>query len=291
MQQTALVLGAGGFLGRYISKEVGRQGYRVVGVGRTPPGDPVAVARFYPLDLREADLASLLRTESPDWVINAAGSSSVGQSFAQPYEDWSQTVLVQARILEAIRRGSPNSFYIFLSSAAVYGEPDCLPIREDAPCRPISPYGIHKWQAEQLQDEYVRYQGLRGAVLRVFSAYGDGLRKQVVYELCQKILHAKDCLEVYGAGEETRDFIHASDVARAVCCVAGQKATGVYNVASGRQTSIRELAKLLVNRLRPGLPIRFTGEGKAGNPLKWEADVSRIYELGFEVEKFLDAFS
>lgn len=291
MQATAVVLGAGGFLGRYICKECRRQGVRVVGVGRTFPHEQHDFAQFYPLDLREADLESLLRDESPAWVINAAGSSSVGQSFAQPYEDWCQTVQVQARILEAIRRESPNSFYIFLSSAAVYGEPEYLPIREDSPCRPISPYGMHKWQAELLQDEYSRFHGLRGAVLRIFSAYGEGLQKQVVYELSQKILYAKDCLEVYGTGEETRDFIHASDVARVVCCVAEREAVGVYNVASGRQTSIGELAKVLVNRLRPGLPIRFTGEGKAGDPLKWEADVSRLRQLGFVVEKISEDMS
>jgi len=291
MLQTAMVLGAGGFLGRYICNEFGRQGVRVVGVGRTHPHEQLGLERFYQLDLREADLASLLRDESPAWVINAAGSSSVGQSFAQPYEDWCQTVQVQARILEAIRRENPNSFYIFLSSAAVYGEPEYLPIREESPCRPISPYGMHKWQAELLQDEYSRFHGLRGAVLRIFSAYGEGLQKQVVYELSQKILCAKDCLDVYGTGEETRDFIHASDVARAVCCVAGREAAGVYNVASGRQTSIGQLARTLVNRLRPGLPIRFTGEGKAGNPLKWEADVSRVQRLGFFVEKISEDMS
>ena len=150
------------------------------------------------------------------------------------------------------------------------------------------PLACTSGRRELLQDEYSRFYGLRGAVLRIFSAYGEGLRKQVVYELCQKILHAKDCLEVYGTGEETRDFIHASDVARAVCCVAGKKATGVYNVASGRQTSIGELAEVLVNRLRPGLPIRFTGDGKVGDPLKWEADVSRIKQLGFFVARILE---
>ena len=281
MQQTVMVFGAGGFLGSYICEEFRRHEYRVVGVGRHFPRKQLALAQFYQVDLLGADLEDLFHREKPDIVINAAGSSSVSQSFLQPYEDWRQNVHVQARILEAFRIAIPDSFYGFLSSAAVYGEPAKLPIDEETTCRPISPYGMHKRQAELLQEEYSQFYALQGAVLRIFSAYGEGLRKHVVYELTQKILLATDHLAVYGTGEETRHFIHAGDVARAVALVVQQKASGVYNVASGQQTSIGELAKLLVARLRPGLPIIFSGEGKAGNPLKWEADVSRLKRVGF----------
>jgi UDP-glucose 4-epimerase len=280
MQDTVVVLGAGGFLGRYICREFSRQGTRVVGVGRTPP-EPAEVSGFIQGNLLELELSGILRTEKPRWLINAAGGASVGQSFDEPHADWQKTVLVQARILEALRQSDAAAFYLFLSSAAVYGEPVRLPVTEDMPCRPISPYGMHKWQAELLQEEYTRFYGLRGAVLRIFSAYGEGLQRQVVYELSQKIRRAETQIEVYGTGEETRDFIHAADVARAVYCVAKAEATGVFNVASGRQTRIAELAQQLVDQLKPGLPISFTGEGKEGNPLRWQADVSKLRQLQF----------
>jgi len=102
-----------------------------------------------------------------------------------------------------------------------------------------------------------------------------------VYELSQKIRRAETQIEVYGTGEETRDFIHAADVARAVCCVAKTEATGVFNVASGRQTRIAELAQQLVDQFKPGLPICFSGEGKEGNPLRWQADVTKLRQLQF----------
>lgn len=280
MKDTAVVLGAGGFLGRYICREFVRQGHRVVGVGRTPPASDESEC-FLPGDLLELDLTALLREQKPRWVINAAGGASVGNSFADPYADWLQTVQVQARILESLRQSADDAFYIFLSSAAVYGEPTQLPVTEDMPASPISPYGMHKWQAEQLQEEYARFFGLRGAVLRIFSAFGEGLRRQVIYDLCQKIKQADTHLTVYGTGEETRDFIHADDVAGAVYCVAVPEAASIFNVASGRQTHIAELARLLVDQLRPGLPIVFSGEGKEGDPLKWEADISKLLALDF----------
>ena len=278
MQDTAVVLGAGGFLGRYICREFSRHGIRVIGIGRTAPAAG-EVACFIPGELLAIELANIFATEKPRWVINAAGGASVGQSFTDPFADWQRTVQVQARVLEGLRTSQCNAFYLFLSSAAVYGEPGELPISEATPCKPISPYGMHKWQAEMLQEEYGRFWGLRGAVLRIFSAYGEGLTRQVVYDLSQKILQAESKLEVYGTGEETRDFIHATDVARAIFCIAQQEAEGIINVASGQQTRIADLARSLVDRLRPGLPIVFTGEEKAGNPRQWEADVARLREL------------
>ncbi len=278
MKKTVLILGAGGFLGRYLCREGKIRGWRVVGVGRKIPTDSEC-DDFLAGDLLELDLQRLLRKTSPECIINAAGASSVSDSFSHPYRDFQQNVEVQAKILEGIRQDGKNCFYIFLSSAAVYGEPETLPVREDMPCRPISPYGFHKRQAELLQEEYTRFFGLQGAVLRIFSAYGEGLERQVVYELTKKIQEAKDFLEVYGTGEETRDFIHASEVARIAYAVAEKKAEGVFNVASGKQTRIADLAQRLVNELRSGLPIVFTGEGKEGNPLKWEADITKLRKI------------
>ena len=278
MKKTVLILGAGGFLGRYLCREGKIRGWRVVGVGRKIPTDSEC-DDFLAEDLLELDLQRLLRKTSPECIINAAGASSVSDSFLNPYRDFQQNVEVQAKMLEGIRQYGKKCFYIFLSSAAVYGEPETLPVREDTSCRPISPYGVHKRQAEVLQEEYVRFFGLKGAALRIFSAYGEGLERQVVYELTKKIQEAKDFLEVYGTGEETRDFIHASEVARIVYAIAEKKAEGVFNVASGKQTRIADLAQRLVNELRPGLPIVFTGEGKEGNQLKWEADITRLSEI------------
>ena len=286
MQDAAVVLGAGGFLGRYICREFSRQGIRVVGVGRTQP-ELSKVSEFIQGNLLDLDLSAIIRAEQPRWLINAAGGASVGESFADPHADWQKTVFVQARVLEAIRQSDGDAFYIFLSSAAVYGEPTQLPVTEEMPCQPISPYGMHKWQAELPQEEYARFFGLRGAVLRIFSAYGEGLQRQVVYELSQKIQRAQRQIEVYGTGEETRDFVHAADVAQAIFLAAQAQSSGVFNVGSGRQTGIADLAQALVERLNPGLQIIFTSEEKEGNPRRWQADVTKLQQIGFRCTKTL----
>ena len=281
MINTIVVLGAGGFLGRYICREFSLHGHRVVAVGHTSPAKDEA-ARFVRGDLLEMDLEAVFSEEKPRWVVNAAGTSSVSKSFEDPYKDWQQTVNLQARVLDGLKKYIPNNiYYVFLSSAAVYGEPQHLPISEDAPCCPISPYGMHKWQAELLQEGYGRFFGLKGAVLRIFSAYGEGLNRQVVYELKERIRQSEKQLVVYGTGAETRDFIHAIDVARAVYHISNKEASGIFNVASGHSTSIADLAKQLVMKIKPELSISFSGKGKTGDPVKWEADISRLCATGF----------
>ena len=105
MQDTVLILGAGGFLGRYICHEYVRKGYRVIGIGRSAPPRH-ELERFIQGDLLEMNLKAVFREERPRWVVNAAGSASVDKSFSSPYEDWQQTVQMQAVVLDAIRQSA-----------------------------------------------------------------------------------------------------------------------------------------------------------------------------------------
>ena len=158
---------------------------------------------------------------------------------------------------------------------------------ETAPIAPISPYGIHKAAAEFLMTHYARISGLRASTLRIFSAYGEGLRKQVVWDLCHRAMAARgdtDTIPLYGTGGETRDFIHAADIARAALLVAQHppaSGTQIINVASGQETSIRTLAESVVRALGVKVKLAFDGARRPGDPVNWRADVSRLSALGF----------
>jgi UDP-glucose 4-epimerase len=119
----------------------------------------------------------------------------------------------------------------------------------------------------------------------VFSAYGPGLRRQIVWDICRRAL-SEDVLELRGTGYESRDFIHGHDVARAFAhLVDHARAQGeVYNVASGTETTIRDLAALVLAGLDPSPRLRFSGESHPGNPMNWRADVGSLAELGFVPE-------
>ena len=148
--------------------------------------------------------------------------------------------------------------------------------------QPLSPYGYHKRQAELLCEEFSHIHGLPTASVRIFSAYGAGLRRQVVWDICAKII-GNQPLELRGTGGESRDFIHASDMAGALLLLAQvAPARGeVYNVACGREVTIAELAAALAQACGVALQPVFNGQHTPGDPLHWRADLSKITALGF----------
>jgi UDP-glucose 4-epimerase len=171
---------------------------------------------------------------------------------------------------------------VLLSSAAVYGNPRSLPVREDESPSPISPYGFHKWQCEQLCLEFARVYGLAAAGARVFSAYGAGLRRQVLWDICERFLTRKS-LKMRGTGRESRDFVHVLDITEALTTIAEHAPMEgeVYNVGSGRQVTIRDLAAMVLGAMGSDGTPEFDGTTAQGVPINWQADNSKIKGLGF----------
>jgi len=171
---------------------------------------------------------------------------------------------------------------VFLSSAAVYGNPASIPIDEEGPLRPISPYGFHKLLSEKLAEEFHVVYGLRTCIVRIFSAYGPGLQRQVLWDICQKAL-SEPVVQLLGTGRETRDFVHASDVARGIRTVLEHASfqSEAYNLATGVETTIQDLASKLLNALDVTSSISFDGTVRQGDPMRWQADISRLSKLGF----------
>jgi UDP-glucose 4-epimerase len=289
--KTMLVTGAAGFLGRYIVSHFHREGWRVIGV------DDVSVGRvqfeegveFYSLRLPNPALGELLAETKPTVCVHAAGCASVGLSLDDPGADFRGNTVLTFELLEALRKHAPACRFILLSSAAIYGNPEILPVSEGHPPSPLSPYGFHKLHCEMLCVEYSRFFNLPTASVRIFSAYGAGLKRQVIWDICDRIL-TKGRLPLHGTGHESRDFIHAKDIARAVEVVAaGAPAIGeVYNVATGREVTIAELAHLLLTELAPDLQPEFDGQATPGNPLNWRADIGKLTALGFVPEISLE---
>jgi UDP-glucose 4-epimerase len=160
-----------------------------------------------------------------------------------------------------------------------------LPVSETHSAKPLSPYGFHKLQGELLCEEFAQVYGLGTASVRIFSAYGPGLRRQVIWDMCAKLLSpAREPILLYGTGRESRDFIHARDVARALLLLAtsapckGER----YNLGAGREVTIAELFQMLSRELGCRTEPIFSGESRPGDPLNWRADISRLKSLGFE---------
>jgi len=275
-----LVTGAGGFLGGALCRALAGEGHDVLGLDVAIP--PVGIGyRQAQCDLLTVDLTEILQEEAPYWVIHCAGNANVGLSVQDPFMDLNSSYVLLHRLLYAVKAVREETKVLFLSSAAVYGNPERLPIAEGDRRHPVSPYGLHKAACEDLCGYFTRIEGIDCRVMRIFSAYGAGLRKQILWDLCTKI-EKPGKIALFGTGAETRDFIHVDDVVRAAGLIMFKGESGIYNVANGAEVRIDAVVKALlrvadISEQR----LSFSGEQKPGDPLNWRADTSRLNALGY----------
>jgi UDP-glucose 4-epimerase len=279
-----LVTGANGFVGRHVSRLAARDGHTVVGIGHGDWTEDVwrdwGLSAWHELDVTLASL--LAHGGEPEVVIHCAGGSSVGFSLDNPAQDFDRTVGTTRDVLEYLRIKAPEAALVYPSSAAVYGRATTLPITEDAPLAPISPYGAHKQIAEGMCRSYAETFGLRVAIVRLFSAYGAELRKQLLWDACRK-LTAGDC-RFAGTGRQTRDWVHVEDAAR-LLVLAGRKASPaapIVNGASGQEVSVERVLGVLFDALGKAGQPAFTGEARAGDPDRYVGDPSRALAWGWD---------
>ena len=284
MERTILITGAAGFIGRQVVRHFAGLGYKITGVDCVPEENAAwSDGQYYQMSLPDPKLGALLDRCSPDLCVHCAGRASVALSVSDPLSDFSAGPVMTFELLNALRLHAPRCKVIFLSSAAVYGNPESLPVTESHPSRPVSPYGFHKLQSEIICREFSEVYGLKTASLRIFSAYGSGLRRQVVWDICRKAF-SPGVMKLQGNGTESRDFVHVEDIVRAIDQVAGKAplAGEVYNLGSGAETTISTLVKLIFKSLNLERVCEFDGKVPPGTPLNWRADISRLQSLGFK---------
>jgi UDP-glucose 4-epimerase len=285
--KTVLITGVTGFIGRYVARLYSDMGWNVVGTGtaseeNSPTGN---LSQYRTLFLPSPELPSIIEQVRPQVCVHCAGRASVPLSVSEPADDFNASVASTFSLLEALRKKSPDCHLIYLSSAAVYGNPKTLPVSEEYSINPISPYGFHKSICENLCKEFYEIYDLKTTILRIFSAYGPGLRRQVVWDICYKAL-TQPTLYLQGTGQESRDFIHVRDVSRAIHFVSeNPSALGqVFNIASGQETTIQQLAELVIKNLDKQNHINFDGNIPKGTPMNWRANISHLEKLGFSTE-------
>jgi UDP-glucose 4-epimerase len=284
---TILVTGANGFLGRHVSRVAAGQGHQVVGMGHGDWSEESwrhwGLSAWYELDVTLASLVA--HAARPDLLVHCAGSSSVGFSFENPAQDFERTVGTTLDVLEYLRTSAPETALVYPSSAAVYGRAATLPISEKSPLAPISPYGFHKGIAEDLCRSYSESFGLPVAIVRLFSAYGIELRKQLLWDACRKSQVGD--YRFGGTGRETRDWVNGEDVAR-LLLLAGDHAvsgTAIVNGASGTEVAVENILAVLLDALGADRKPEFTGTMRAGDPERVVGDSSRARGWGWSPQR------
>ena len=274
-----LVVGSKGFIGSHCVNHFSREnevwGCDVVLDYNTP--------RYIPIDSVDSDFLEIFQQHPFDVCINCSGAANVPFSLQKPFNDFKLNTLNVFKLLEAIRLHAPKCKFITMSSAAVYGNPDSLPIKELLPRVPVSPYGYHKVMSEMICEEFSRFCGIQTCCLRIFSAYGPGLKKQLFWDLYHKV-KGQDEPTLWGTGRESRDFIYISDIVRIVeLAITNSKFNGeMVNVANGKQITIAEVAETVRQVSGTNKVIRFNGEERKGDPINWEADIDLIKRWGYQ---------
>jgi UDP-glucose 4-epimerase len=264
---TSLVTGAAGFVGSHLCERLLREGHRVVGVDAFADYYPRAVKesnlaglrgatgfRFVEGDLTRMDLASLVGEAT--YIFHEAGQPGVRPSWGKDFDVYlDSNVRATQRLLEAVRTVGCVERLVYASSSSVYGETRDLPLREDSPARPYSPYGVTKLAAEHLCSLYHANYGVPAVSLRYFTVYGPRQRPDMAFHTF--ILSALEDrpIPVYGDGEQTRDFTYVADIAEANWLATGPGVAGaVFNIGGGSRCSVNQVLAALEEIL--GRPIR-----------------------------------
>lgn len=272
--QNIWITGCFGFIGSSLSSFLCEKGATVSGIGRGQISSSNLESRFICSNLTSTALDRLLlETGKPDTLYHCVGSGSVGQAQLNPKEDFDSSVVSLNNLLDWIRLYSPLTRVIITSSAAVYGAEYAGAISEDDARSPFSIYGYHKSISEVICESYITNYGLDIVVTRLFSVYGSGLKKQLLWDCCVKVSKAEpeSTIELFGTGREVRDWIHITDVVRTLHILGLDKPKGlrILNVGTGRANTVRALIEHILlawGGEKKSITVKFNGKVRKGDP-------------------------
>ena len=289
--ETIVVTGGAGFIGSHVVDHFMDAGYRVVVLDNFSTGKRANLARWRDnarLHVSVCDvahgvfaaLAPIVKDHGPvARIIHLAAQVSVVHSVQNPLVDMQINYGGTLHVLEYARAHGVKKV-AFASSAAVYGDVEEMPVGEDTPKRPVSPYGIDKYASELALDYYANVHGVATTALRFFNVYGPRQDPSSPYSGVISIFadraKAGQPLTIFGDGSQTRDFVYVGDVVRALAAaVADGNARTVANVGTGGEITVKELARTVVELCGNRSTIEHAPP-RAGEILKSRASVDRL---------------
>ncbi len=280
---SVVVLGAAGFIGRHVARAFAGRGCRVLGIGHGQWTDSEwrqwGLSGWADADIGIQALDRLIDGSSPRAIVHCGGSGAVSFSYAHPLEDFQRATQSTAAVLEWIRLNYRDTCrFVLVSSAAVYGDQGDSNATENSVRTPISPYGVHKVAAEALCESYSRFFAVSSSIVRLFSVYGEGLRKQLLWDALNKFRAGQN--QFFGTGNELRDWIHVSDASE-LLALAGLSAQPTFEVYNGgfEHASTSEILSQLAVAFGFTDAVVFNGETHMGNPRRLTSDCGHARRL------------
>ena len=280
-----LVTGGTGFIGRNLVKTLhdGNHSVAILSRNLSSSIDIPNDVTHYAADITSR--SSLPSFTEFDTVIHCAGQVSVSDSLANPVDTFEVNTFGTQNILEKSRDGEVDNF-IYISSAAVYGKPNILPMKETSETQCLHPYASSKLAGEHLLHSYVNSYGITGTVARCFTAYGPGQQSNnLVPEVIEQINSGSSELTL-GNLEPTRDFVHIEDICSGIKKLLGSGASdfSVYNIGSGIETSVGDIVNMIIDEFDNDITIKSTSGGRSEDIEinRMVADITKLKSLGWQ---------
>ena len=291
----ALVTGGAGFIGSHLVDRLVSEGWSVRIVDNFSSGRMENIEHHRgnrKVEILRGDLKSPKEAEKAvrdvDVVFHYAANPEVRVSTTNPDIHFNENVVATFNLLEAMRKNDVKQL-VFASSSSVYGEPEAIPINEDAPIKPVSVYGASKAACESLIHAYSNLYGIRAVILRYANVVGPRLRHGVVYDFVKKLLRNQQVLEVLGDGTQTRSYIYVTDAVNATILTLKntRKNFDVYNIGNSDWVAVKEVAKIVaetlgITNVKTIYKPLLHGIGWPGDVKHIALDITKLVKIGFK---------
>ncbi|MFB8578959.1 NAD-dependent epimerase/dehydratase family protein [Enterococcus hirae] len=292
-----LITGGAGFIGSTLANHLGKENVVIV-VDDLTMGKVENLEMDRNITFIEGDVADsvlmeeIIRANQFDYIFHLAAVASVADSVARPVETHRVNFESVLMLLELVRKYQPNlKRIVFSSSAAVYGDEPTLPKKEESIIRPLTPYAIDKFAAEQYVLDYCHLYDVPGSAVRFFNVYGpnqnpnspySGVISILVDRYKKQLAGEKTSFTLYGDGSQSRDFVYIDDVIQALLLVANKEAAlgQQFNVGTGKATTLLTLIQTIDQILETELALEYQPE-RSGDIHDSLADISKIQSIGY----------
>ncbi|EMF0193603.1 NAD-dependent epimerase/dehydratase family protein [Enterococcus hirae] len=292
-----LITGGAGFIGSTLANHLGKENVVIVvddlSMGKVENLEMDRNITFIEGDVADSVLMEeIIRANQFDYIFHLAAVASVADSVARPVETHRVNFESVLMLLELVRKYQPNlKRIVFSSSAAVYGDEPTLPKKEESIIRPLTPYAIDKFAAEQYVLDYCHLYDVPGSAVRFFNVYGpnqnpnspySGVISILVDRYKKQLAGEKTSFTLYGDGSQSRDFVYIDDVIQALLLVANKAAAlgQQFNVGTGKATTLLTLIQTIDQILETELALEYQPE-RSGDIHDSLADISKIQSIGY----------